>query len=601
MSESKSLNKASALKNNLFILKRIWRYTPNYLIWSLVSGVIWGVNSCVAILYTSRLFNAIGDAKPLESTLNIIVIYVMYTLAYGLFNSFYNAVYKPIFKNQFEIKMEKELFSKALELDLAKYDDPTFYNDFIWSMKQSSQKASSLMEDTCWLLHRVIASASLFAVLIDIDVLITAMIFSLAIVRTFVTLRRNKLSVKMRESFAEVERKDGYINRVFSLPDFAKEVRVTHVADILIDKNEDNMNEKFNILKTKYKQVRGYDSITYLISSVCEYGAIAITLYKVMVTGDIGLGGFAVALNGVWRVSWLVGDLVSRVMRYHEHGAHIEKVRTFLECEPTIKDGNIDAMPFESLELRNLSFSYNGKDGEKDALTNVNLKINKGEKIAIVGYNGAGKTTLTKLIMRLYDPTDGEILYNGNSLKEYSISSLRDRMAAVFQDYKIFACTVAENVIGGEYTDECKDRVMSAIENGNFTEKLSSLSKGINTPLTREFDKDGTQLSGGEQQKIAIARACYKNADLLILDEPSASLDPDAEYRLNMAISDFSSDKTVIFISHRLSTTRHADRIYMFDNGRIVESGTHEELIRSNGKYAYMFNLQAEKYRKNEL
>ena len=215
-----------------------------------------------------------------------------------------------------------------------------------------------------------------------------------------------------------------------------------------------------------------------------------------------------------------------------------------------------------------------------------------------MGYNGAGKTTLTKLIMRLYDPTDGEIIYNGDNLKSYSISSLRDRVAAVFQDYRIFACSIAENVVGGEYADIDEKKVMHALEKSDFSEKLTSLPKGIHTTLTREFDNSGTQLSGGEQQKIAIARACCKDADLLILDEPSAALDPDAEYKLNKSIADFSADKAVIFISHRLSTTRMADRIYMFDSGNLIESGTHEELIEKNGKYAEMFELHAEKYRR---
>ena len=204
--------------------------------------------------------------------------------------------------------------------------------------------------------------------------------------------------------------------------------------------------------------------------------------------------------------------------------------------------------------------------------------------------------------MRLYDPTEGCITYNGHDLREYDLDSLRARVAAVFQDYRIFAATVAENVVGGELAsgqkgDEQRERVRAALIKSTFEDKLASLEKGIDTPLTREFEDDGVQLSGGEAQKIAIARAFYQDADLIILDEPSSALDPNAEYDLNRALYDYAEDKTVIFISHRLSTTRHADRIYMFDSGRLIETGSHEQLMEQNGRYAYMFNLQAENYR----
>ena len=328
---------------------------------------------------------------------------------------------------------------------------------------------------------------------------------------------------------------------------------------------------------------------------VVENGLIILVLYKVMVSGQLGLGGFAVAMNASWKMSWLLGDMVSRLMKYHEHGGFIEKMLTFLECKPQILNGTENASPFETLEIRNLHFAYD-KNKEKNVLQNVEMKIRKGEKIAIVGYNGAGKTTFTKLLMRLYDPDAGEILYNGKNLKEYDLKSLRSRMAAVFQDYRIFACSLAENVAGGSCEEKESERVREALNRSTFREKLEEMPAGIQTQLTREFDQTGTQLSGGEQQKVAIARTFYKDADLMILDEPSSALDPDAEYALNQAIMKNVTDKTVIFISHRLSTTRNADCIYMFDDGQIVERGTHEELMAANGKYAYMFQLQAEKY-----
>lgn len=336
-------------------------------------------------------------------------------------------------------------------------------------------------------------------------------------------------------------------------------------------------------------------AIQMTVMLIGETGLFIFVLYKVM-SGQMTLGAFSVAMGSIWRLSWSLKDLVTRLQKFHEHAIFIEKVQQFVKCESKIKSGTLTADRFESLEIKKLGFAYN--EGDKPALSGVDLSIRRGEKIAIVGYNGAGKTTLTKLIMRLYDPTAGEILYNGKPLCEFDIGSLRQHIAAVFQDYRIFAATLAENVAGGECTADSEERIEDSLRKSTFDSKLSALKDGLSTQLTREFYDNGTTLSGGEQQKVAIARAFYKDADLIILDEPSSALDPDAEYELNRSIADYASDKTVIFISHRLSTTRHADRIYMFDGGRLIECGSHEELLRLGGKYAYMFNLQAEKYRK---
>jgi ATP-binding cassette subfamily B protein len=284
---------------------------------------------------------------------------------------------------------------------------------------------------------------------------------------------------------------------------------------------------------------------------------------------------------------------MDKIVKSKEHALYADKLMAFLAYRPKIIGGGAMPETFRSLEIRGLCFSY----GKEEILSDVNLKIERGDKIALVGYNGAGKTTLIKLIMRLYDPTEGEILYNGRNIKEYDVEAYRKRIGAVFQDYKIFAATVAENVLADEYDESKRENVLSALSKSAFTDKLASMEKGIDTELTREFSKDGAELSGGEAQKIAIARVFARPCDILVMDEPSSALDPISEYELNRSILESAEDKTVIFISHRLSTTRHADRIYMFEKGKLTEQGSHDELMEMNGNYAYMFGLQAEKYR----
>jgi ATP-binding cassette subfamily B protein len=283
-----------------------------------------------------------------------------------------------------------------------------------------------------------------------------------------------------------------------------------------------------------------------------------------------------------------------------ENSLYIEKIRNFISYEKkitSIKNLPVPRKP-KTLEFKNVSFGYTEKDGY--ILHDICLTIRPNQKIALVGYNGAGKTTLIKLIMRLYDPSEGEILYNGINIKDYNIDAYREMIGTIFQDFKIFAANVGLNVVldykDADTINRQEKDVRNALEFSGFKEKLTTLPHDLLTELTTEFEEDGVDLSGGESQKLAIARAFYKDAQLVVLDEPSSALDPIAEYQLNEAMLQAADNRTLIFISHRLSTTRNADRIIMLEQGRIIEEGTHEDLIKLQEKYAAMWKAQAGKY-----
>ena len=251
------------------------------------------------------------------------------------------------------------------------------------------------------------------------------------------------------------------------------------------------------------------------------------------------------------------------------------------------------------LDLNGVCFRYEG--AESDTLSDITMHIRKGERIALVGQNGSGKTTLVKLLLRLYDPTAGQIQLDGKDIRDYRLSSYRGSFSTVMQDFKIFSFSVRDNVILRRPQEGDTALAEHALEESGSLEKVRTLEKGMETTLTREFDKRGANLSIGEQQKIALARVFAAARDFVILDEPSSALDPIAEYKMFENMMRATEGKSVIFISHRLSSAVLADRVYLMDHGRIAESGTHHELMQQNGKYAEMFRLQAQNYSAEEV
>ena len=272
-----------------------------------------------------------------------------------------------------------------------------------------------------------------------------------------------------------------------------------------------------------------------------------------------------------------------------------ENLEEFLEQDRKPKEEKIIPDEIESVEFRTVTFTYPG--AKTPTLNNISFKWRKGEKLAIVGYNGAGKTTLIKLLMGLYPVTEGQILVNGIDIKDIDLDAYRDRFGTVFQDLQVFAMTLAENVLmrrpAGE---EDYEKVRKALQDAQFDCEHRGLTKGLDTVISREFDEEGFVPSGGQAQKIAIARVFASQPDMVILDEPSSALDPLAEYNMYRNMMKLSEGKGVIFISHRLSSARMADKIYLVKDGKIVEQGTHEQMMDLNGFYHEMFMLQAENY-----
>ena len=605
----------TVLRNTFRILEKIRRYTPEFFLFTILEGVLWGaINSSVSV-FTVRLFNSLDKGTDFPNAARIIGMMAIFNLVAYTLDALYWQIIHPILFQKLNVRLHDELFRKARSVDLACYDDPEFYNDFVWSMEDAGARANEVLGDIGKLVNRVVACGTLFTLLFSIDPIVAAVLLASSLLATVFYQIGNRREYEHRKEEQPLWRKNDYFSRVFRLPEFAAELRTSQVTELFADKMEENCNEMIRIEKKYNKQ---YFLIYALGSSlttnlVCLF--INLYMFGRLLDGAVLIGSFAATIHAIWQVRWLLSDFVERMTKFPKHSLFLERYYGFLSYQPKITSGTLIPGEIEELTLENVSFAYDFSDKPKylyhesdyrapasekqtEALKKINLSVQKGEKIAIVGYNGAGKTTLIKLLMRLYDPTSGRILCNGKDLREYDLEAYREQIGVVFQDYRVFATSIAQNVMNGPYDPEHdRDTVLRALEAAGFSDKLAKLPQGIDTVLTREFDEKGTNLSGGEAQKIAIARVFASPCKLVIMDEPSSALDPVAEYELNQSIMRYANDKTVIFISHRLSTTRMVDRIYMFDSGELIECGSHNELMAQGGKYAEMFNLQAEKYR----
>ena len=595
---------------------KIARLTPSFFIVTVIKGLMYGANASAEALFTVKLFDAIDSGAEFSEVAFIIGMLAAFYFVFYLINAINRQFLIPLLQQKLRLRLHTELFKKAQKIDLSCYDDPEYYNDFVWAMDESGRCAVDMMEDLSTIITRLVAGSTLFSVLFSIDKIVALILLLFSILGVVIGQIGNKLHYKQEKEFKPLGRVRSYINRVFHLQEYAKEIRVSRVADILMERMDENTEK---MVKTSIKYGKKFFILYGVFDTILQdlvYYGVLFYMFAKLLGGKILVGGFAASTGMIWRVRWQLKDLVARLMKLPKNSLFLEKYYGFLAYETKTVTGDKKLDSFDSLELRGVSFRYDFSSNEKYkyhesdhkiktnenadsfALKKVDLTLQKGEKIAIVGYNGAGKTTLIKLLMRLYDVTEGEVLVNGINIKEYDLSDYRQHLGVVFQDFKIFAATVAENVMNGHYDEKTdKETVLAALEAAGFGEKLATLEKGVDTVLTREFDKKGTNLSGGEAQKVAIARVFAKPYQLIIMDEPSSALDPIAEYELNQAILKYAADKTVIFISHRLSTTRMADRIYMFADGELAEVGSHDELMALGGKYAEMFELQAEKYR----
>lgn len=591
----KSKEKVNSFKNFVYMMKFMWKHTPfmvfGYLFFNSLATLPWTLSNVVLLKY---IIDVATEGTGYYRVAIVLAIFVVFVLVTNLLCTLFYEISMPKQKEKLYFAVYKTIYEKAAKMDYEAYDNPEYYNDLVLAMTSMNERAYDVLSNTQDIITNIVGAASIGAVIVSIDPACLIFVLLCVAIMTPIGKLIAKVNVERTEIMTPLDRKNLYFSRVFYLQDYAKELRLSGAGKMIERRYEKNIHDRVRTISPYLtRQWKLYFCQESLPMTLLIYFGITLLMgYKAIVTKEVTLGDFAATFNGAASISTSVFAITSQfAVTIREDALYVEKFRKFMNAKEKMVSGDNKTVYKEPVTITfdNVSFKYPGT--EKYVLKNINLEISPYKKIALVGYNGAGKTTLTNLLLRLYDVTEGSIRINGTDIREWDIKSYHENFAAVFQDFSLFGATLGENISMNDKPDS--DRATEALKAADFNRKLPD---GTNSILLREFDDDGVSLSGGEAQKIAIARAFYKDCPFAILDEPSANLDPIAEYALNQSMTKAADKKTVVFISHRLSTTVMADEIYMLENGEIVEHGSHEELMKMDGKYAYMFRLQAEKY-----
>lgn len=591
--------------SNYFYILRYAGKKDAFLIWMIfLSFMIGGVGyACIDTIFVRIFIEYLsGDSCSFKETA---VLIVGATIGMAVLLSITNCVESLSRPRMIRLTgmMQEEMIRKVVRMDLMYYDCDTYYDDFVVTASQLEEMVETSIYDLGHMGRNIVTVLVLSGLVTSISPVIAVFPVLGFLVNLFSRFRIIKLEYDFYVEREKIMRRADYSKRVFYQPEYAKEIKLSHIEIPLEKQFHEAIDGSIGIARHYGVRIALWSIVNWVMVFTFLSGfCVPLYLgYLALVKRSIGIGEVGALNNAQRRIRDQLDSVNYCVDRIQRAGLFCEKFRRFMDYESRIENAQGEKeipMATENLTVNDISFRYDG--AEKDTLKHISMQIKAGEKVAFVGENGAGKSTLVKLLMRLYDVTDGEICYGENDIRKYSTDDYRNVFGSVFQDYQLYAATVQENVMMAETGKEEERKVIKALCQGGFFHRLQTLPDGLKTPLTREFMENGVQLSGGEAQKVAISRVFAKAPKIAILDEPSSALDPKAEYELNQNIMKHLSDASVIFISHRLSTTRDADRIYMFEHGEIIEEGTHEELMELHGKYAEMFELQAKYYRENE-
>lgn len=600
-------------KRLFYIISLVWETAPLLLIAMCALCLLDGVIPVVGAYISKDLLNGIAaliyDAKTssgsvyqdifvtMSPLISIFVAYLVYLILKKVFsriNTTVTGIAGELVVNHIKLK----IIGKARELDLSSFDRPEFYEKLENANREAGMRPIQILSSTFAVISALISAVSFMAVLVTLSPFAPLAIIIVAIPGALVNYFYRNKSFRYIRWHSKERRQMNYYASLMVDKDRVKEIKLHSLSDTFTEKYKDAFKRYFKGLKRLFIGEGATQIIVGIVSTLMHGALLVYVVYKVLFHGG-EIGDYSLYSGALTSIATYVTTLIASTATIYEGTLFINNMLDFMKEErsilPSVESAALPTRGAHTVEFRGVSFKYPGTD--KFVLRDVNLTFDKGDSVVLVGLNGAGKTTLIKLLTRLYDPTEGVILLDGRDIREYDVEALYSIFGIIFQDFGRYAESVSENIAFGDAHKEPDGRdIELAAVRADADGFIKELAHGYDTPLTRMFEEDGVELSGGQWQKLSVARAFYKDSDILILDEPTASLDAIAERRVFECFEELSAGRLTVFVSHRLSSAVSASKIVVIDGGRVAEVGTHAELMAKGGEYCRLFTTQAERY-----
>ena len=597
-----------------YVCKLVWKTGPWILFCMLFFAIVQGLMPVIGSKISEAVLNELQAEYGLfnqnfAAFFGTAAFYLLvFMFSYNILNSILNTLKNTVIRIAGELvvrTVKLEIMNKAKTLDLCSFDLPAFYEKLENANREAGMRPIQILSSTFSVISAAITLTS-YVIILAAELWWAALVMVLISVPSAIInfhYRRKHFQYMRRRS--KDRRQMSYYSDLMVNKDMVKEIRMFGLSDTFINRYKETFDRYYAGIRSLILREDMWHAIIAVVSSVVNCGFFAWFAYGV-VTGKYQIGTYTLYAGALGQIAAEVGALITISATIYEGTLFIDNLTSFLKEEPTVvpvlpeerkAEGPLKVAHGQShtIEFKHVSFIYPGT--QRKVLDDVNLLIRPGETLVLVGLNGAGKTTLLKLLTRLYDPTEGVILLDGQDIRSYDVDDLYSMFGIIFQDFGKYAVNVSENIHFGNIHKEMREEdIKRAAEEADATDYINHLPGGFNTPLMRIFEDEGIELSIGQWQKLAIARAFYSDSDVLILDEPTASLDPMAEQEIFNQFDRLRSDKTTIFVSHRLSSATVASKIAVLEYGKIIEEGDHKALMAKRGRYYELFSTQAKRY-----
>ncbi|MDQ1087512.1 ABC transporter ATP-binding protein [Siphonobacter sp. SORGH_AS_1065] len=590
-----------ALRNLPAFFKQIWQTSPSLTLLNLFLRLLRSAVPTMSLYVGKLIIDEVVRLATIHSS-DLTHLWVLIAIEFGLaigsdLLSRGISLSESLLGDWYAHQTSVRLMKHAATLDLSQFENPTFY-DKLERARQQTAGRTQLLTQTFSQLQDFLTITSLAVGLISFAPWLLVLLL-VAVIPSFLgELHFNAKSYSLLYGWTPQRRELDYYRYLGASDDTAKEVKLFGLSDFLINRYQTLSEQYFQENRKLAVERAGWGSLLLAIGTVGYYSAYGYMIFQT-VQGRVTLGDLTFLAGSFRQVRSLLEGILGRFNSISQGALYLKDLFEFFEIQPQIispvQPRSFPSPIQQGFVFDNVGFKY--PNSEKWAVRNLSFTLKAGEKMALVGENGAGKTTLVKLLGRLYDPDEGQILLDGYSLKDYDLEELRQHIGVIFQDYLRFQFSAGDNIAVGDIMErENRLALEKAAEHSLADQVIAGLPHQYDQPLGRRFS-GGVELSGGQWQKVALARAYLREADLLILDEPTSALDARAEYEVFQRFAELTKGKTAVLISHRFSTVRMADRILVLEGGKVLEIGTHEELLLQNGRYAELFELQAEGYR----